>query len=150
VDRVAAKPNASGLTLDLLSDLLDAAVAGDQTRVDQLLEQSRVELGVDDTVQRLLVPGTAGARRPVGDRPGPLEAFEVLLRVRGCSTRQLGANPEAALLSAVRATGAPAVVLTAHQTSRSRPAVEALTVLPEAADLVVRSLHAPGSAAPCW
>jgi hypothetical protein len=113
-----------------------------------------------------------------------LEAFEVLLRVRGCSTRQVGANtPGAALLSAVRATGAPAVVLAAHQTSRSRPAVEALTVLadqspvalfyagaafdsarrregvpgtylgtvlPEAADLVVRSLHAPGSAAPCW
>jgi DNA-binding transcriptional MerR regulator len=70
----------------------------------------------------------AGA--PGNDHVVALEAFEAVLRCRGWATRQLGANtPVPALLAAQRATGAQAAVVTAHQVSRRRAAVEALQAL---------------------
>lgn len=59
-----------------------------------------------------------------------LEAFAMVLDRRGWPTRLLGADtPTASLLSAVERTGAQAVVVTAHQVSLRRPAVQALRTL---------------------
>ena len=59
-----------------------------------------------------------------------LEAFGMLLHRRGWPTRLLGADtPVAALVQAVDATRAQAVVVTAHQVSRRRRALEALAAL---------------------
>ena len=59
-----------------------------------------------------------------------LEAFSMLLDRRGWPVCLLGADtPMASLTSSVRTTGAQAVVVTAHQVSRRRHAVEALRAL---------------------
>lgn len=79
------------------------------------------------------VPRTAPvllAAAPDNQHTVALEAFGMLLDARGWPTRLLGADtPVPALLRAVDATGAQAVVLTAQQVSRRRPAVAALTAL---------------------
>lgn len=59
-----------------------------------------------------------------------LEALGMLLDRRGWPTRHLGANtPTASLVRAARTTGAQAVVVTAHQVSLRRAAVQALRTL---------------------
>lgn len=59
-----------------------------------------------------------------------LEAFAMLLHCRGWPTRLLGADtPVPAVVHAVDATGAQAVVVTAHQVTRRRLAVAALTAV---------------------
>lgn len=168
--------------LALLTDLLAAADARDQDALRAVLERSLEQVGLDATVDRLLVPGlrelgerwqlgridvgvehlaTAAARRWIGlqvcrEDPaqplGPvllaaapgnehtvaLEAFELLLRSRGCSTRLLGADtPLPSLFTALHATGARAVVLTAQQVSRSRSAVATLRALQADSDAAI-------------
>ena len=162
------------LPLELLTELLGAATAGDSDAFRALLDRGQERLGLDDAVQRLLIPAlqelgvrwslqqidvaqehlaTQAARGWIAQRghgvqphrrAAPvllaaaagnehtvaLEAFELLLRLRGWPTRLLGAStPTASLLSCVEVTSAQAVVLTAHQASRSRAAVAALGAL---------------------
>lgn len=164
------------LPLEFLAELLELARACDQAGVLRLLEQGQRELGVEGTVERLLLPSlreigrrwelgqldegvehlattaarrwvalqVAGAPEPRGVAPvllagAPgnehvvaLEAFEAVLRCRGWATRQLGANaPVPSMLAVQRATGAQAAVITAHQVSRRRAAVDALRALRE-------------------
>jgi DNA-binding transcriptional MerR regulator len=130
---------------------------GLEAAVDRLLVPALRELGlrwelglVDVGVEHL---ATAAARRWVAKRTvapvrrpgvGPvllaaaagndhtvaLEAFGMLLHCRGWPTRLMGAStPLPSLLSALRVTGATAVVVTAHQVSRRRTAVEAVEAL---------------------
>jgi DNA-binding transcriptional MerR regulator len=56
-----------------------------------------------------------------------LEAFGMLLGQHGCSTRELGANTSMrSIMGAAHGIGVQATVVTAHQASRSRPALEVL------------------------
>lgn len=164
----------SQIPLGFLTDLLDVAAGGDQSAVFGLLDEALGQLGLEATVERLLMPSlreigrrwelgqvdvgiehltTAATRRwlaaqvataPPARRAAPvllaaapgnehtvgLEAFEVLLRARRWPTSQLGGNtPVAAMLSVAQTTGARAAVVTAHQTSRRRAAVEAICAL---------------------
>lgn len=78
-------------------------------------------------------PGAAPvllAAAPGNEHTVALEAFGLLLDRRGWPLCQLGANtPVSSLLFAARSVGAQAVVVTAHQVSRSRGAIEALVRL---------------------
>ena len=76
------------------------------------------------------VPSVVLAAAPGNRHTIALEAFELLLRRRGRPTRLLGADtPVASVLSVLRSTGASAVVITAQQVSRRRPALVALQEL---------------------
>jgi MerR family transcriptional regulator, light-induced transcriptional regulator len=145
-----------------LTEQLDDAESelGTDAVVDRLLVPLLREIGrrwelgtVDVGVEHLT---TAAARRWVARRIGTtalrdaapvvlaaapgnahtvaLEAFGLLLDRRGWPTCQLGADtPVAALVSSARTTRAQAAVVTAHQLSRSRAAVEALRALEDTA-----------------
>ena len=70
------------------------------------------------------------AAAPGNQHTVALEAFHMLLNRRGWPTCQLGADtPVSSLVSSCRSTGAQAVVVTAHQVSRRRLAIEALQAL---------------------
>lgn len=153
--------------------LLDRVVACDQPGIAAVLDEQEGTVGLESTVDRLLLPAlqevgrrwelglldvgvehlaTAAARSWIARRTGTtpqrgvapvllaaapgnrhtvaLEAFHMLLDRRGWPTCQLGADtPVASLVSSCRSTGAQAVVVTAHQVSRRRLAVEALQAL---------------------
>lgn len=80
---------------------------------------------VRHTTAPVLLAAAAGNEHTVA-----LEAFGMLLDRRGWPTRSLGANtPTPALVRATRTTGAQAVVVTAHQVSLRRAAVEGLGAL---------------------
>jgi DNA-binding transcriptional MerR regulator len=129
---------------------------GVESAVDRLLLPALQEVGrrwelglVDAGVEHL---ATAAARSWIARRTGTtpqrgvapvllaaapgnrhtvaLEAFHMLLDRRGWPTCQLGADtPVDALVSAYRSSAPQAVVVTAHQVSRRRHAVEALQAL---------------------
>ncbi len=174
-------PEAPNVLTALLEKMLEAAQTGQQDLVGQALSQAELELGVDATVEQLLMPAmheigrrwkigqcdvglehlaTTAARRWLAQqvretrptRQAPvlfaaaagnehtvaLEAFELLLRRRGWPTCQLGANtPLPSMLAALRTTGARAAVITAHQVSRRRVAVEALATLRASTDVML-------------
>jgi DNA-binding transcriptional MerR regulator len=85
------------------------------------------------TVTPVRLPGVGPvllAAAAGNDHTVALEAFGMLLHCRGWPTRLLGAStPLPSLLSALRSTGATAVVVTAHQVSRRRTAVEAVAAV---------------------
>ena len=160
--------------LELLGELLDRATAGDTPGWTAVLDRAESELGVEVTVDRLLVPAlreigrrwelqlvdvgvehltTAAARAWIAQRSGTaadrqdvapvllaagagnqhtvaLEAFGMLLARRGWPTRELGPDtPTGSLVSALERTRAQAAVVTAHQATRRRGALEALQVI---------------------
>jgi methanogenic corrinoid protein MtbC1 len=153
LDRVAA------LDPDGLLEVLDRAarLMGPDAAVDRLLvpalrevgdrwERGELDVGAEHlataAARRWVARGTVGgALRPaaapvvLAAAPGnrhtvALEAFGMLLHCRGWPTRLLGADtPVEALVRAVVRTGAQAAVITAHQVSRRRQAVEALAAL---------------------
>lgn len=80
---------------------------------------------VRHTTTPVLLAAAAGNEHTIA-----LEAFGMLLDRRGWPTRHLGANtPTDSLVRAARTTGAQAVVVTAHQVSLRRAAVQALRTL---------------------
>jgi DNA-binding transcriptional MerR regulator len=82
------------------------------------------------TARRSDMPPVLLAAGPNNGHTVALEAFGMLLDRRGLPILQLGGDtPAAAMLAAVRKSGAQAAVVTAHQVSRSRPTVEALRAL---------------------
>lgn len=153
LERVTARdPDGLGQVLDRA----EKAMGPDRT-VDRLLVPALREVGdrwergeLDVGVEHL---ATAAARRWVARRTGTsalrpgaapvvlaaapdnqhtvaLEAFGMLVQCRGWPTRLLGADtPVDALVRTVSATHAQAVVVTAHQITRRRRAVEALSAL---------------------
>lgn len=171
---VRRAPQRPEVPLSLLARLLEAAVASRPVAVARVLDEAEDELGVEQAVDRLLVPAMReiGRRWDVGEvdvgvehlatgavrawiarrtgslaaspsrppallvaAPGnqhtvALEAFGLLLERRGRPVCLLGADtPLDAAVSSWSATGAVAAVVTAHQVSRRRPAVEVLTAL---------------------
>ena len=166
-------PRDPRVPVSLLARALERAAECDQPGLADVLDEGERALGVEATVDRLLLPAlqevgrrwelglvdvgvehatTSATRSWIARRthstpwrdaapvllsaaPGnahtvALEAFSMLLDRRGWPVCLLGADtPAASLVSSLRTNGAQAVVVTAHQVSRRRHAVEALRAL---------------------